>query len=385
MPPRPGRPRQARRPTGAASCGSGWPGTPSSRSSTGRPPSGPSSGPSSRPTDSTHFIYLLGWWADPWVNLTGPGTSPARPVRAGGRARRPGPGAGLGRPRGSSPASMSGCHDAAVDAINRLPNCHAQQDERPALAKSHHQKLLVVQGRGRPRGAVRRGRRQRRPRPRPAAAARVIPGRPPGRRLDGGSSGGSGPQGSGNPLHDVHARLTGPTALPLLRVFLRRWWARSGDRAIDRRAPLRGDFLAPRARPHRQPVRPGRRDLQRRAAAARRRRQQPGGDRPGHLAALDPRCPPVHLHGGAVPDQRLRGRGDPSRAAPAGSRHDPDPAVGDHRHARRVGPAPGLHRAASRRATRMRANCTSTPGRPASGAVRTGQRAALSTCTPRWR
>jgi len=24
--------------------------------------------------NSDHFVYLLGWWTDPWVNLTGPGT-----------------------------------------------------------------------------------------------------------------------------------------------------------------------------------------------------------------------------------------------------------------------------------------------------------------------
>ena len=30
-----------------------------------------------------------------------------------------------------------------------------------------------------------------------------------------------------------------------MRAFLRRWWARSGDRAIDRRAPLRGRYEQP--------------------------------------------------------------------------------------------------------------------------------------------
>ncbi len=37
-------------------------------------------------------------------------------------------------------------HDEAVRALNRIPNCHAQEDDA-GLTKSHHQKLLVVKGR----------------------------------------------------------------------------------------------------------------------------------------------------------------------------------------------------------------------------------------------
>jgi phosphatidylserine/phosphatidylglycerophosphate/cardiolipin synthase-like enzyme len=195
--------------------------------------------------DSTHFIYLLGWWTDPWVNLTGPGTCLLDLfARAGAR--------GVqvrvlvwDAPR-SFASHQSNLHDEAVHAINRLPNCHAQQDD-PGFwsSKSHHQKLLVVQGR---EGVValcggvdiNADRIHELPPPRGAYRS----DRPDVGWEDAGS-GGSGSGGSGNPLHDVHARVTGPTALPLLRVFLRRWWARSGDRGIDRQSPLRGSFSQP--------------------------------------------------------------------------------------------------------------------------------------------
>ena len=135
-------------------------------------------------------------------------------------------------------------HDAAVKALNRLPNCHAQQDAGGGTlsAKSHHQKLLVVNGRD---GLValcggvdvNADRVHELPPPRSAYRADR-----PTELGWSGASGSSGGGGSGDPLHDVHVRVTGPTALPLLRVFLRRWWARSGDRGIDRRAPLRGRY-----------------------------------------------------------------------------------------------------------------------------------------------
>jgi phosphatidylserine/phosphatidylglycerophosphate/cardiolipin synthase-like enzyme len=191
----------------------------------------------------SHFVYLLGWWVDPWVNLTGPGTCLLDLfARAGER------GVQVRVLVWDAPSVIFGqhsrLHDAAVTAINRLPNCHAEQDDPGALTKSHHQKLVVVQGRS---GLV-------------ALCGGVdvnadrihdLPPPPATYRADRpavgwtGSSGGSGPAGTGYPLHDVHARLTGPTALPLLRAFLRRWWARSGDRAIDRRSPLRGSYSQP--------------------------------------------------------------------------------------------------------------------------------------------
>jgi phosphatidylserine/phosphatidylglycerophosphate/cardiolipin synthase-like enzyme len=193
---------------------------------------------------NTHFIYLLGWWTDPWVNLSGPGTclldlfarAGARGVQVRVLVWDP-PGWPISR-------HQSNLHDEAVRAINRLPNCHAEQDDA-GRRKAHHQKLLVVRGR---EGLVALGGGV------DVNADRVydLPPPPGSYRADrphvgweDSGSGGSGPQGSGNPLHDVHARLTGPTALPLLRIFLRRWWARSGSRDIDRRSPLRGSFSEP--------------------------------------------------------------------------------------------------------------------------------------------
>ena len=131
-------------------------------------------------------------------------------------------------------------------ALNRLPNCHAQQDD-PGVRKSQHQKLLVVKGTG---GLVAIGGGV------DVNADRVyaLPPPPGAFRSDrprqlgwgeGSGGSGSGPAGSGAPLHDVQVRVSGPSALPLLRMFIRRWWARSGSRAIDQRAPLRGQFTQP--------------------------------------------------------------------------------------------------------------------------------------------
>lgn len=195
-----------------------------------------------------HFVYLLAWWCDPWLNLMGAGTSLldlfARAGRAGVQVR------GLfWKPSSLVYPNHAKLHAAAVAAINRLPNCHVQLDDAPGATKSHHQKLLVIRGE---LGLV-------------ALAGGVdvnadrIHALPPhghGYRADrpsdigwvgasGGSGSGSGPGGSGEPLHDVHALITGPNALPLLRAFLRRWWARSGSRAIDSTDPLRGRFSDP--------------------------------------------------------------------------------------------------------------------------------------------
>jgi phosphatidylserine/phosphatidylglycerophosphate/cardiolipin synthase-like enzyme len=192
-----------------------------------------------------HFIYMLAWWCDPWVNLTGPGTCLldlfARAGQRGVQIR-----VLLWDPPQLVYPNHSRLHGEAVRALNRLPNCHAQQDDA-GTTKSHHQKLLVVRGReglvalaGGVDVNVDRLHRL----PPPSGAVRAD--RPAGLGWIGGSGGsggsGSGAAGSGEPLHDVHVRVTGPTALPLFRMFLRRWWARSGDRGIDRRAPLRGRY-----------------------------------------------------------------------------------------------------------------------------------------------
>jgi len=134
-------------------------------------------------------------------------------------------------------------HAFAATAMSRLPNCHAQLDKADSIRKAHHQKLLVVQGRDglvALCGGVDVNADRLYDVPPPSGSYRAD--RPPFGWTD---SSGSGSGGSGNPLHDVHARLSGPTAVPLLRAFLRRWWARSGNRDIDRSSPLRGSFSQP--------------------------------------------------------------------------------------------------------------------------------------------
>jgi phosphatidylserine/phosphatidylglycerophosphate/cardiolipin synthase-like enzyme len=195
-----------------------------------------------------HFVYLLGWWVDPWVHLAGPDTCLLNLfARAGQR------GVQIRVLMWDSPSLIypghSKLHDAAVTALNKIPHCYAQQDAGGGLTstKAHHQKLVVVQG---SRGLIAlcggvdvNADRLWDKLPPPASAYR--PDRP-NVGWNGASGSGSGPKGEeGIPFHDVHSRLSGPTALPLLRVFLRRWWARSGDRDIDRRDPLRGTFNHP--------------------------------------------------------------------------------------------------------------------------------------------
>jgi phosphatidylserine/phosphatidylglycerophosphate/cardiolipin synthase-like enzyme len=195
-----------------------------------------------------HFVYLLGWWVDPWVHLAGPDTCLlnlfARAAQRGVQIRVL---------MWDSPSLIypghSKLHDAAVTALNKIPNCYAQQDAGGGLTstKAHHQKLVVVQG---SQGLIAlcggvdvNADRLWDKLPPPASAYR--PDRP-NVGWNGASGSGSGPKGEeGIPFHDVHSRLSGPTARPLLRVFLRRWWARSGDRDIDRRDPLRGTFNHP--------------------------------------------------------------------------------------------------------------------------------------------
>lgn len=61
------------------------------------------------------------------------------------------------------------------------------------------------------------------------------------------SSGSAG--GGGDPLHDVHLRLTGPAADDLLRVFIGRWYANGVHNLLDRtKGPLLG-LCQPRSVP----------------------------------------------------------------------------------------------------------------------------------------
>jgi phosphatidylserine/phosphatidylglycerophosphate/cardiolipin synthase-like enzyme len=191
---------------------------------------------------SGHFIYLLGWWCDPWVNLTRPGTCLLDLLGRAGRQGVQVRGLLWDPPRLVYPVHQR-LHAQAVAALNRIPNCHVQMDDA-GLTKSHHQKLVLVRGtEGLVAlcGGVDINADRLHPLPPPRSAVRAD--RPSGLGWVGGSGGSaSGAAGAGEPLHDVHVRLTGPTALPLQRAFLRRWWARSGDRSIDQRAPLRARF-----------------------------------------------------------------------------------------------------------------------------------------------
>jgi|SRR5919108_1033661 phosphatidylserine/phosphatidylglycerophosphate/cardiolipin synthase-like enzyme len=192
-----------------------------------------------------HYVYLLGWWCDPWVNLAGPGTSLldlfGRAGRAGVQIRGL-----LWDPSSLVYPNHAKLHSAAVAAINRLPNCHFQLDDAPGTTKSHHQKLLIVrgsQGLVAMAGGVDVNADRIHALPPPTHAYRADrPSDIGWVGASGGSGSGSGPGGSGEPLHDVHALITGPNALPLQRAFLRRWWSRSGSRAVDNADPLRGGF-----------------------------------------------------------------------------------------------------------------------------------------------
>jgi phosphatidylserine/phosphatidylglycerophosphate/cardiolipin synthase-like enzyme len=193
--------------------------------------------------DETHFIYLLGWWVDPWVNLTGPGTSLLDLFSRAGERRVQIRVLMWDAPFFPGFTNHSRLHDAAVVTLNRIPHCHAQQDAGGSVARSHHQKLLVVNGREglvALCGGVDVNVDRLHTLPPPASAVRAD--RP---QVGWVGSSGSGAGGAGEPLHDVHASVTGPTALPLLRMFLRRWWARSGARAIDQHDPLRGRYEHP--------------------------------------------------------------------------------------------------------------------------------------------
>ena len=348
--------------------------------STGPPPSRPSSAPSSRPT-ATRPLHLP---AGRGGRTLGEPDRPAAPrlldlfARAGERGVqvRVLVWDALEARRGASTARL---HDAAVTRSTGCPTAMLSRTAAGALAKSHHQKLLVVQGRGglvALCGGVDVNADRVHDLPPPPG---VVPRRPPGRRLERVAAASSGRlAGSGDPLHDVHVRVTGPTALPLLRVFLRRWWARSGDRG--HRSPgttARRYYLHPAPAADRQPVRAHRRDLQRGAAAAR---------------AADVRSREVTVQDiwlrsilGArrfiyIEEQYLVSdcAAEAIRSVLSRLQHVtiliPPSEITDMPGI--WSPAPGSS-SASRRATRTRANCTSTPADARPAAVRTGRRAAL--------
>ena len=296
-------------------------------------------------TDNTHFIYLLAWWCDPWVNLTDPGTSLLDLFDAAGRK-----GVQIRVLLWNAPAAVPGfpnhsrLHDAAETALNRIPNCFAQQDDA-GLTRSHHQKLLVVKGnKGLISfcGGIDVNADRRYPLPPPAGSYRSD--RP--RNISWvGASGSSAGSPTGSPLHDVHARVDGPRGIvaaavvPLALVVSLREPRHRPPRSAAR--PVERIDLRPG-----RPVRTRGAHVQRSRAAPGRPDPRAGTRGPGarHLVAGDPRCAPLHLHRGAVPHEPVWRRGDSLCAAKGAARHDPDPAIGDHGSQRRVAAATRVHR-----------------------------------------
>ena len=181
MPPRPGRPRQARRPTGAGSYGSGWPGTPCAvRRRQGRLP-----GHQARHRDCGRRQPLRLPAGVVGGSLGEPHRSrhlAARPLRPGGRARCPDQGAGLGALEPDRAGSMPG---STTPRWTPSTGCPTATLSRTAARPWPRAPPEAARGRG-PRGLVALcgGVDVNADRVPTAAAPGVIPGRPPGRGLD---------------------------------------------------------------------------------------------------------------------------------------------------------------------------------------------------------
>lgn len=168
------------------------------------------------------YIYLLGWVLDDNFELIpGDPKSTARRLFSDASAR------GV-QIRAMLWDQVGRKNTAEVGRINALPNGAAILDDETLLTTagvkngSHHQKVLVVQGR---RGLV-------------AFCGGIDLNDD---RIRAGGGGSSSSSGSGAPLHDVHCRIEGPSAFDLLHTFIKRWDHHPGHFAIDRtRGDLRG-------------------------------------------------------------------------------------------------------------------------------------------------
>lgn len=187
------------------------------------------------------FIYLLGWICiDDFDMITCDPTSKLRHLLAAAAARGVQIRAVLWEPAVHMRTHIAQT-ETSVRRIRALPGGAAIIDGEHLSLGSHHQKLLVVGG-GESRlvgftggldvnsdrifpSAVHCG-------PMPVARPEQVELSD----LDPESMSGGG----GNPLHDVHCRVEGPSAFDLLHTFIRRWDHHPDSGTIEARSPLRG-------------------------------------------------------------------------------------------------------------------------------------------------
>jgi phosphatidylserine/phosphatidylglycerophosphate/cardiolipin synthase-like enzyme len=158
-------------------------------------------------TGPGHFIYLMGWWLTDSFAFAGGMTIQqvfASASQAGVAVR-----ALLWDQFGRQ-------NSAEVDNINTLPNGAAILDNRTLNFGSHHQKVLIVNGR---EGLY--------------AFCGGIDLNPD--RINSVTTGTFSSGGAGSPLHDVHCQIQGPAAFDLLQIFHQRWNDHPGHSTLDRR------------------------------------------------------------------------------------------------------------------------------------------------------
>jgi phosphatidylserine/phosphatidylglycerophosphate/cardiolipin synthase-like enzyme len=158
-------------------------------------------------TGPGHFIYLMGWWLTDSFVFAG-GTTIGQVFTNASRA-----GVAV---RALLWDQFGRQNSAEVDNINAMPNGAAILDNRTLIFGSHHQKVLIVNGR---EGLY--------------AFCGGIDLNPD--RINTVTTGTFSSGGAGSPLHDVHCQIQGPAAFDLLQIFHQRWNDHPDHGALDRR------------------------------------------------------------------------------------------------------------------------------------------------------
>jgi phosphatidylserine/phosphatidylglycerophosphate/cardiolipin synthase-like enzyme len=195
-------------------------------------------------TGGDAFIYLLGWICiNDFDMVTCDPTSKLRELLTAAAGRGVQVRAVLWEP--SLDRTHTRQNEASARHINSLPGGAAIIDGEHLRFASHHQKLLVVGGGESGLVGFTGGLDVNKDRIQPStihcpvapyhAAAEASYSLAPA-ELDIESMSGGG----GDPLHDVHCRVEGPSAYDLLQTFIRRWDHHPDSRRIEARMPLRG-------------------------------------------------------------------------------------------------------------------------------------------------